>query len=138
MWRGAGAVGVDDRGKVLLQGRENKWGLPGGGFEVGESPEQCCEREVWEETEYRVVVGRRLCLKRGSPIIPESFELHIFEATVIGGSPNPQDPDGEAQHVGWFDINEMERLTFAFEEDKDLVMRYLRGEAELPLSPWFE
>jgi 8-oxo-dGTP pyrophosphatase MutT (NUDIX family) len=44
---------VDRRGRLLLQQRRfpaGTWGLAGGLIELGESSEETCRREIWEET----------------------------------------------------------------------------------------
>lgn len=43
-------------GNILLSREENTdyWLIPGGGMEPGETPEECCVREVREETGYIV------------------------------------------------------------------------------------
>ena len=56
------AVVTSERGLLLTQfsGRTNRadsWGLPGGGLDPGESPEDGVHREVWEETDQRIVLG---------------------------------------------------------------------------------
>ena len=46
-------------GKLLLSHEVNisQWMLPGGGLEAGETPEECCIREVGEETGCLVIPG---------------------------------------------------------------------------------
>ena len=49
---GAAAIIVNDKGQILLQARadNDRWGLPGGCQEVGETFEEVVIREVKEET----------------------------------------------------------------------------------------
>ena len=48
----ASAIVVDEAGRVLLHRRQdnNRWALPGGKMELGESVSGCAIREVQEET----------------------------------------------------------------------------------------
>jgi len=55
MWVGAAGWCVDEHDRVLLvlQGQpieEKRWGIPGGGRRPGETLEECCRRELREET----------------------------------------------------------------------------------------
>lgn len=57
-WVGAAGVCVNSDGQLLmvLQGKpeeEKRWSVPSGGIEQGEALEDCCIREVYEETGYR-------------------------------------------------------------------------------------
>lgn len=54
---GAAAVIVNDKGQILLQSRadRDKWGLPGGCQELGETFEETVIREVKEETNLDVL-----------------------------------------------------------------------------------
>jgi 8-oxo-dGTP pyrophosphatase MutT (NUDIX family) len=48
--RAAGGLIQNGRGEVLFMYRRNKWDLPKGKIDPGESPEECALREVKEET----------------------------------------------------------------------------------------
>ncbi len=52
----AGIIIIDKKGRVLLQKRtdNNKWGLPGGSLELGESFEEAAIREAYEEVGLKV------------------------------------------------------------------------------------
>jgi|SRR6266542_6942120 ADP-ribose pyrophosphatase YjhB (NUDIX family) len=59
---GASAIVTDEKGSLLLHRRTDneRWALPGGTMDIGETIAQCAEREVQEETgltvkAYRVV-----------------------------------------------------------------------------------
>ncbi|MCM1989349.1 NUDIX hydrolase N-terminal domain-containing protein [Oceanirhabdus seepicola] len=55
---GVNGVVFSEDGKILLERRadDNQWGIPGGWAEVGESPEQSVQREIYEETGLKVKV----------------------------------------------------------------------------------
>ena len=60
---GSSAIILDEtRGKILLTRRTDngRWCLPGGAMDAGESLEECCVREVWEETGLTVRIVRLL------------------------------------------------------------------------------
>lgn len=63
---GCRAIVIKD-GKILLTHERNSgwWLLPGGGLEEGETPEECCVREVEEET--------------GVIVRPVERFLHVYE-----------------------------------------------------------
>ncbi len=51
-------VVLDPRQRVLLVKNErDEWELPGGRIEIGESPENCVAREIFEETQWKVATG---------------------------------------------------------------------------------
>lgn len=139
LWVGAAGLCVDADGRVLLvlQGRADEprgWAIPAGGLEAGESPEACCARELWEETGYRIAVGRRAYLKTGTAG-GRPFLLHVFEAQVVGGTSGPRDPDGLIHEVRWCGVPEVERLAFGFPEDRGYVLDHMARMVEAGRGP---
>ena len=58
-----GCRGIVIRDGMILLSRETKtdwWLLPGGGLEIGETLPECCEREIAEETGYRVKAEKQI------------------------------------------------------------------------------
>jgi len=96
----------DDTGRILLiQRRDNGlWAMPGGAFEVGETPAEGACREAWEETGIAVdpvalsgVYDSRLCGSRSTD--------HLYQFVFLC---RPRDPharptlSNETLDVGWF------------------------------------
>lgn len=95
---GASALIFDESGeKILLTRREDngEWCLPGGALDAGESAEECCIREVYEEIGVAVEVVRLIGVYT-SPhqiivyadgnryqVISFSFEARIIEGTPV-------------------------------------------------------
>jgi ADP-ribose pyrophosphatase YjhB (NUDIX family) len=57
---GASAIVTDDDGRLLLHRRSDndRWALPGGAMDIGETIARCAEREVQEETGLTVEAHR--------------------------------------------------------------------------------
>ncbi|MBA4542807.1 MULTISPECIES: NUDIX domain-containing protein [Thermoactinomyces] len=94
--RPAVAVIIFDRERrILLQKRADvqRWGLPSGHVEPGETVEQAAIREIWEETGLRVRIVRLIGVysEPDSQIFhyPDGRTVHFvtiyFEAEIIGG-----------------------------------------------------
>ncbi|WP_214783097.1 NUDIX hydrolase [Exiguobacterium sp. s183] len=81
-WIGSAALCINDERKVLfVKDRDvQQWSLPSGSLEDGETLEQCCQCEVFEETGYRISVNRLLHIKRAI-ISNDQVETHYFLAT---------------------------------------------------------
>jgi ADP-ribose pyrophosphatase YjhB (NUDIX family) len=73
------------------------WGNPSGFLELGESAQEGARRETEEETELRVEVGRLI----GVYSRPSAGIVTIaFEATVVGGRPEPAAETSEVRAFG--------------------------------------
>ncbi|TDQ40680.1 NUDIX domain-containing protein [Aureibacillus halotolerans] len=125
-WYGAAAICIDDEKNLLmvLQGKpeeEKKWSVPSGGKEGTETFEECCRREVLEETGYDVRVVEKLHTKKN-----EWAEVHYFLVKVIGGTPTTSnDPDGLIYDVAWKSLNDIDALVLSFPEDRSYFDLYV-------------
>ena len=80
-----------DGGRVYLARRDieparGRWGNPSGFLELGESAQEGARRETEEETELRVEVGRLIGVYSRPHV---GIVTIAFEATVVGGRPEP-------------------------------------------------
>lgn len=112
------------RKKVLfVKNRDvQQWSLPSGGLEDGETAEQCCQREVFEETGYRISINQRLHIKRAI-ISSYQIETHYFLATCDERVATAT-IDSDIDEVNWWSIHEIERLELAFPEDLELIKQW--------------
>ena len=109
-------VAVDDQDRVLLIERtdNDKWALPGGAQELGESVREAAVRETREETGIEVevsgVVGiysdPRHVIAYDDGEVRQEFSI-CLRARVIGGSPRSSD---ESRTVRWVSPAELEQL----------------------------
>lgn len=122
----------DDQGHILLiQRRDNSlWAMPGGAFEVGETPAEGACREAWEETGVAVepmalsgVYDSRLCDSRSA--------YHLYQFVVLC---RPRDPEAiptlsnETLDVGWFADEMLPTLSPGHERRIADAFRRWRGE----------
>lgn len=119
---GAYALIVQD-GSVLLSAWRSPsgevfWTLPGGGIELGETPEQACVREVLEETGHdcritellgvttgRIPAERRI---RGEGVDLLTVQIH-YRAEITGGTLRPE-VDGSSHDARWFPLADLDSV----------------------------
>lgn len=110
---GEGAV-FDEEGRILLIRRadDGLWAMPGGGFDVGETPAQGAAREVREETGVEVdvvdligVYDSRFC----ETISSLQLYMFVFLCQAVGTT-EPSTPH-EVTDVGWFARGDLPRLS---------------------------
>ena len=102
--------------KILLTQRTDngRWCLPSGGLDAGESAEENCAREVFEETGLIVKVGRLIAIYTTPHRIiayadGNRFQMisFSFEATITGGTLQLSD---ETTAVGYFSPEEIRTM----------------------------
>ena len=105
----AGVLPRDESGRVLLvrDAETDLWVVIGGAVEPDESPQECAVREAQEEAGVVVRLGAILGVLGGPEyrmVYPNgdrtAYVSTIFDATVVGGTP---EPDGEETNaVDWW------------------------------------
>ena len=103
---------------------QDRWTLPGGGLDYGESPADGVRREAREETGCEVTVGRVLGVDDNVYMAPDGLERHgirlMFEAEIHGEPVSPD--DGEIDQVGWFALDEIpDNATVWAQQVRDLL-----------------
>lgn len=110
------AIVQDDQGRVLMIHKtdNNKWALPGGGHEIGESIADTVVREVKEETGYDVKVDTitgtytnpRHVMAYDDGEVRQQFSL-AFRARLVGGTAATS---SESDRVEWLEPSEIDAL----------------------------
>jgi ADP-ribose pyrophosphatase YjhB (NUDIX family) len=110
---------VDVRGAVLRDGKilliqeraDGKWAMPGGWADLGNSPASVAEREVWEESGFRVSAEKVVAVIDANRIEPMEF-YHaykiIFLCKLLDGEPRTSH---ETLAVDFFDLNHLPPLS---------------------------
>jgi ADP-ribose pyrophosphatase YjhB (NUDIX family) len=128
---------VDVRGAVLRDGRillvqersDGNWCMPGGWADVGALPSEMVEREVWEESGFRVVARKVIGVydanRGGTPIeFYHAYKL-VFMCEIAGGEARPS---SETLAVDFFPFDDMPSLSQARTNERHLgdVAAHLR------------
>lgn len=122
---------INGRPQVLLIkqfiGKE-RWGVPKGHLNPGESCEDCAIREVREETGLTVRLETRLP-DLTVRVKKEHKTVLTWLAQVVGNDkPSLSDPDGEVADVRWFDVQDLPEIV-AYQ--RVMVTDAVRGVAEI-------
>jgi ADP-ribose pyrophosphatase YjhB (NUDIX family) len=132
---GASAIVTDDEGRVLLHRRSDneRWALPGGAMDIGETIAQCAEREVREETgltvkAYRIVgiysdPGHVFAYSDGE--VRQEFSV-CFACQILGGEISGSK---ESLEVRFWPIEEVDILDM-HPSIRLRIAHYLSGETE--------
>lgn len=119
---------VDVRGAVVHEGKilliqertDERWAMPGGWADLGNAPASVAEREVWEESGYRVKAEKVVAVLDANRIEPlefyHAFKI-IFLCKLVGGEPRTSN---ETMAVGFFDMNDLPPLSL-FRTNEDML-----------------
>ncbi|MEK5175669.1 NUDIX hydrolase [Heyndrickxia sp. FSL W8-0496] len=131
-WFGAAGICINDNAELLmvLQGKPEEkktWSIPSGGKEHKETFEECCMREIKEETGYSVEIDEEIKIKKRTyEHLNISAEAHYFLVKIVGGKRNFQDPDNLIYDIAWKTIDEIQTLELTFPEDRDFLINYIK------------
>ncbi|MHC4534894.1 MAG: NUDIX hydrolase [Planctomycetota bacterium] len=108
-----GAAFRDDRILLVKESSDGNWALPGGWADVGESPSESIEREVWEETGFTVRAERLAAIYDRSkhphkPLMHYHVYKLFFICEITGGEPTTSE---ETDEVAFFDKNNLPELS---------------------------
>ena len=115
-----GAV-VHERKILLIQEQaDGRWSMPGGWADLGNTPASVAEREVWEESGYRVKAEKVIAVLDANRIEPMEF-YHaykiIFLCSLLEGESRTSH---ETLAVGFFDLHELPPLSMNRTNEKML------------------
>lgn len=111
---------VDVRGAVVRDGKilliqeraDGKWAMPGGWADLGDAPASVAEREVWEESGFRVRAEKVVAVIDANRIEPMEF-YHayklIFLCSLLDGEPRTS---YETLAVDFFRLDDLPPLSF--------------------------
>ena len=121
------AAVIEKNGKILIAKRksgdnlEHKWEFPGGKLEVGETPEECLRRELYEEFGIDTDIGEYFC----SSIYEYkhiSVELRAYRVKHKCGDFKLH----SHEEILWVDIHDLEKFDFA-EADRPIAKKIMEA-----------
>lgn len=124
----AGAIVVRDR-KVLLVKRADKpykgdWCIPAGFMEWDETPRECAEREILEETGFQIEATEVFEVYSGTDDPRTNAVLILYFCRLLGGQPRAAD---DAEELRFFGAGELpQNIAFAAHRQalSDLQQRF--------------
>ena len=121
---------IELENKILIAQRKAKdnlfgglWEFPGGKIEDGETPKECMARELKEELEIEVEVGR-LIISNKHRYPNGIFELLVYKVEHISGNFVLNDHD----EIKWITIAEISK--FDFPPANTPIINYLKNSYE--------
>jgi ADP-ribose pyrophosphatase YjhB (NUDIX family) len=132
---------IDVRGAVVHEGKilliqeraDGRWAMPGGWADLGNAPASVAEREVWEESGYRVKAEKVVAVLDANRIEPMEF-YHafkiIFLCRLLGGEPSTSH---ETLAVNFFDPSDLPLLSLF--RTNEAMLQEVFAHIQDPLRP---
>jgi len=122
------AVVFNKQGELLLvkrnvEPKRGEWCLPGGFTEIGETPEECCIRELEEETGLKGSIERIIASVPGTNPFYKSVIVTGFSINFYSGELRAGDDSDAAK---FFNLNDMPGI--AFKSHRDILGSYMADE----------
>ena len=119
---------VLNEGEVLMIWRLKKWDLPKGKLDKGEKPKKAAIREVEEECNVKVMLGKKIChtwhtyKKNGSRILKKTYWYRMY--CVDDSKMKPQ-LEENIEDLRWMDESELkEALYNSYPSIRDVFRHY--------------
>jgi len=127
----AGGVIIKNN-KILLMhqilGKEDFYTLPGGTWENGETLEQTCKREIYEEFGIDVDVDKLLFLLDTDTRIAFYFLCHTNNIDIkLGGPEKERMDDHEKYYVEWLDLKDIDKVNFVPKTAKKGIKKHIKN-----------
>jgi len=106
-----GAVFRDDKILLVKEASDGLWTLPGGWADVGDSPSEAVEREIWEESGYTATATKLMAVedrKRRHPSYVFDVYKLFFLCELTGGEATTSI---ETTEVDWFAEDDLPPLS---------------------------
>lgn len=126
---------VVQNGKILLiqERADERWAMPGGWADLGDSPSAMVEREVWEESGFRVKAEKVVAVLDANRIEPMEF-YHaykiIFLCRLLDGAPRT---NYETLAVDFFQPDSLPPLSIY--RTNEAMLREVFAHVEHPARP---
>ncbi|MGX1373188.1 NUDIX hydrolase [Bacillus megaterium] len=123
---GFAIICLNNKDELLMVSQEKlntpkRWSVPSGAIEDYERLEDCCVREMWNQTGYQVEIVKKIQENR-TTIYNVEVLMTYFEVKVLAGEKKVQIVDSYC----WQPISKINHLNMLFEDERKVVLNYIK------------
>ncbi len=121
------------RSEKIIEG--GKWGFPSGFIDRDETAEKAAIRELMEETGWNGEIEKLFRINSDPQRRNDEKRQNIALEFLVKPIDKTGESDWEQTAVKWFEINEIDPDTLAFDHGKTLMhlRKYLKEQVEIPI-----